>query len=93
MDSRKHPMTLLRDTTALIRELACSMNVLSAKMENCASWPQMTTVLIPTLTLSQTQMKFWETPDKHVAKVRITLPFDEATDMFKVSVTALKKHI
>ena len=58
MDSRKHPMTLLRDTTALIRELACSMNVLSAKMENCAGWPQMTTVLIPTLTLTQTQMKF-----------------------------------
>ena len=25
----------------------------------------------------------WETPDKHVAKVRITLPFDEAVDMFK----------
>ena len=25
----------------------------------------------------------WETPDKHVAKVRITLPFDEAVDLFK----------
>ena len=56
MDSWKHPMTLSRDTAALIRELACSMNVLSAKMENCASWPQMTTGLIQTLT--QTQMKF-----------------------------------
>ena len=56
MDSRKHPMTSSRDTAALIRELACSMNVLSAKMENCASWPQMTTGLIQTLT--QTQMKF-----------------------------------
>ena len=35
----------------------------------------------------------WETPDKHVAKVRIKLPFDEAVDMFKASVTILKKHI
>ena len=35
----------------------------------------------------------WETPDKHVAKVRITLPFDEAVDMFKASATVLKKHI
>ena len=35
----------------------------------------------------------WETPDKHVAKVRIKLPFDEAVDMFKASITVLKKHI
>ena len=35
----------------------------------------------------------WEIPDKHVAKVRITLPFDKAVDMFKASVTVLKKHI
>ena len=35
----------------------------------------------------------WETPDKHVAKVRITLPLVEALDMFKASVTILKKHI
>ena len=31
--------------------------------------------------------------DKHVAKVWITLPFDEAVEMFKASVTVLKKHI
>ena len=35
----------------------------------------------------------WEPPDKHIAKFRITLPFDEAVDMFKASVTVLKKHI
>ena len=35
----------------------------------------------------------WETPDKHVAKVRFTLPFDEAVDIFKASVTVLMKHI
>ena len=35
----------------------------------------------------------WETPDEHVAKVRITLPFDEAVDMFEASATVLKKHI
>ena len=62
MDSRKHPMTSPRDTAALIRELACSVNVLSAKVENCASWPQMTARLIPTLTL--TQMKFHFTNGK-----------------------------
>ena len=32
-------------------------------------------------------------PDNHVAKVQITLPFDEAVDMFKASVPVLKKHI
>ena len=35
----------------------------------------------------------WENPDKHVTKVRITLLFDKAVDMFKASVTVLKKHI
>ena len=58
MDSRKHPMTSSRDTAALIRELACSMNVLNAKMEDCVSWLQMTTGLIRTLTLTQMQIKF-----------------------------------
>ena len=64
MDSRKHPMTSSRDTAAPIRELACSMNVLNAKMEDCVSWPQMRTGLIQTLTLTQMQMKFHFTNGK-----------------------------
>ena len=64
MDSQKHPMTSPRDTAALIRELACSMNDLSAKMEICASWLQMATGLIPTLTLTQMQIKFHFTNGK-----------------------------
>ena len=51
-------MTSSRDTAALIRELACSMNVLNAKMEDYVSWLQMTTGLIRTLTLTQMQIKF-----------------------------------
>ena len=35
----------------------------------------------------------WEILDKHVTKVCITVPFDEAVDMFKASVVTLKRHI
>ena len=35
----------------------------------------------------------WETPDKHVSKVRISVNYDEAIDRFKESVTQLKRHI
>ena len=34
-----------------------------------------------------------EIPDKHVTKVRISVPFEEAVDKFKQSVVNLKKHI
>ena len=35
----------------------------------------------------------WETPDKHVTKIRISEPFEEATERFKESVVSLKRHI
>ena len=93
MDSRKHPMTSSRDTTALIRELACSMNVLSAKMENCV-----TTGLIPTLTISltQTQMKFHFINGK--PRISMSRKFGLRCRLTKSliclkPVTVLKKHI
>ena len=42
---------------------------------------------------SNSDSDFDANTNKHVAKVRITLPFGEAVDMFKTSVTVLKKHI
>ena len=35
----------------------------------------------------------WETPNKHVTKIRISEPFEEATERFKESVVSLKRHI
>lgn len=35
----------------------------------------------------------WETPNKHVTKVRITLPIDAAITTFRATVISLKKHI
>ena len=35
----------------------------------------------------------WETLDKHVTKIRISEPFEEATERFKESVVSLKRHI
>ena len=35
----------------------------------------------------------WETFDKHVTKIRISEPFEEATERFKESVVSLKRHI
>ena len=35
----------------------------------------------------------WETPDKHVTKIRINEPFEEPTERFKESVVSLKRHI
>ena len=35
----------------------------------------------------------WQTPDKHVTKIRVTEPFEEATEGFKESVESLKRHI
>ena len=35
----------------------------------------------------------WETLDKHHTKIRISEPFDEATERFKESFVSLKRHI
>ena len=97
MDSQKHPMTSWRDPTALIRELACSMNECEdGKLFDLATennWSDSNSDSDSGANANEVSFYKWETPDKHVAKVRITLPFDEAVDMFKASVTVLKKHI
>ena len=90
-------MTSWRDTTALIRELACSMNECKdGKLFDLAAennWSDSNSDSDSGANANEVSFYKWETPDKHVAKVRITLPFDEAVDMFKASVTVLKKHI
>ena len=35
----------------------------------------------------------WETLDKHVTKIRISEPFQEASERFKESVVSLKRHV
>ena len=35
----------------------------------------------------------WETPDKHVIKIHISLSIEEAVNMFKKSVATLKTYI
>ena len=60
-----------------------------------------TNYLIPTLiqtnsdsdTGSLLSLYYWESPDKDVAKIRISEPFEEATEWFKESVVSLVRHI
>ena len=74
---------------------ACMFNECSECKDGklCDNWSDSNSDYISDANANEVSFYKWETPDKHVAKVRITLPFDEAVDMFKASVTVLKKHI
>ena len=68
-------------------------------MENCAilaaddNWSDFNSDSESGANANEVSFYKWETPDEHVAKVRITLPSDEAVDMFNASFIILKKHI
>ena len=93
MDSWKHPMTSSRDTAALIIELACSECEDGKLCELTADdeWSDSNSDSDSEANTNEVSFYKWETPDKNVMAVRITLPFDEAVDMFKASVTVLQK--
>ena len=94
MDSWKHPMTSCSDQRAcMFNECSERKDGKSCELAADDKWSDSKSDSDSDANANEVSFYKWETPDKHVAKVCIMLPFHEAVDMFKASVTILKKHI
>ena len=94
MDSWKHPMTSCSDQRAcMFNECSECKDGKLCELAADDNWSSSNSDSDSDGKANEVSFYKWETPDKHAAKVRITLPFDEAIDIFKASVTVLKKDI